>query len=68
MPELPDVEVYREAIEARVAGKALERVRIASPFLLRTAEPPAAAAEGRRILGVSRLGKRLVLNPRCCTV
>ena len=62
MPELPDVEVYREAVEARVAGRPLERVRLASPFLLRTADPPVAAAEGRRVLAVSRLGKRLVLE------
>lgn len=62
MPELPDVEVYREAVEARVAGRALERVRLASPFLLRTADPPLSAAEGRRVLSVSRLGKRLVLG------
>jgi formamidopyrimidine-DNA glycosylase len=62
VPELPDVEVYREAVEARVSGRPLERVRLASPFLLRTADPPVAAAEGRRVLAVSRLGKRLVLE------
>jgi formamidopyrimidine-DNA glycosylase len=62
VPELPDVEVYREALEARVRGQPLERVRLASPFLLRTADPPVAAAEGRRVLAVARLGKRLVLE------
>jgi formamidopyrimidine-DNA glycosylase len=62
VPELPDLEVYREAVEARVAGRPIERVRLASPFLLRTADPPISAAEGRRVLAVSRLGKRLVLE------
>ncbi|HZZ85955.1 MAG TPA: DNA-formamidopyrimidine glycosylase family protein [Anaeromyxobacteraceae bacterium] len=61
MPELPDVEIYREAIEARVRGEPLEKVRLASPFLLRTLEPPLAEAEGKRIRAVRRLGKRLVL-------
>jgi formamidopyrimidine-DNA glycosylase len=62
VPELPDVEVYREALEARVTGQPLERVRLASPFLLRTARPPIADANGRRVTGVSRMGKRLVLE------
>ncbi|BDG10510.1 Fpg/Nei family DNA glycosylase [Anaeromyxobacter paludicola] len=61
MPELPDVEVYREAIEARVRGAPLQKVRLASPFLLRTVEPPLGAAEGREVRAVRRLGKRLVL-------
>ena len=61
MPELPDIEVYVDALRARVPGEPLLGVRIASPFLLRTADPPISAAEGRRVLGVRRLGKRVVL-------
>ncbi len=61
MPELPDVTVYVEALEARVRGATLERVRLASPFLLRSVEPPLAAAAGRRVVAVRRLGKRIVL-------
>jgi formamidopyrimidine-DNA glycosylase len=61
VPELPDIEVYVEAIAARTLGLPLERVRLASPFLLRSADPPIAAAEGRRVAGVRRLGKRIVL-------
>ena len=62
MPELPDVTVYVEAMRQRIVGSALERVRIISPFVLRTFEPPVEAVEGRRVLGVSRLGKRIVLG------
>jgi formamidopyrimidine-DNA glycosylase len=61
VPELPDVTVYLEALEARVLGHPLERVRVASPFLLRTVEPPLAAVEGRIVRALRRLGKRLVL-------
>lgn len=61
MPELPDVDVYVEHIAARTVGHALERVRLASPFVLRTADPPLAALFGRKVTGVSRLGKRIVL-------
>jgi formamidopyrimidine-DNA glycosylase len=62
MPELPDIQVYVEHLTARTVGHVLERVRLASPFLLRTADPPIAAASGKTILGVSRLGKRLVFD------
>jgi formamidopyrimidine-DNA glycosylase len=62
VPELPDVEVYVEALRDRVAGKPLERVRLGSPFLLRTVEPPLSAFSGRRVEAVSRLGKRVVLG------
>ena len=62
MPELPDIVVYVEAIAARVVGLPLTRVRLASPFLLRTVDPPLAAADGRTVRGVSRLGKRIVLE------
>jgi formamidopyrimidine-DNA glycosylase len=61
VPELPDIEVYVEAIAARTLGLPLERVRLASPFLLRSADPPIAAAEGRRVAAVRRLGKRIVI-------
>ena len=60
MPELPDITVYIEALEQRVLGQPLEGVRIAHPFLLRTAEPPVAAVAGRRVRELRRLGKRIV--------
>ncbi|PYR56261.1 MAG: formamidopyrimidine-DNA glycosylase, partial [Acidobacteria bacterium] len=60
MPELPDVELYLSALRPRVVGQAVRRVRIASPFFLRTVTPPLAALEGRRIVDVRRLGKRIV--------
>jgi formamidopyrimidine-DNA glycosylase len=60
VPELPDVVVYLEALERHVLGRTLERVRLASPFLVRSTAPPLAAAEGRRVVGLSRLGKRIV--------
>ena len=61
MPELPDIALYRDALAARVVGTQLERLRIASPFLLRTADPPVADLVGRAIRDVRRLGKRIVL-------
>jgi formamidopyrimidine-DNA glycosylase len=61
MPELPDLEVYAEAVGARLSGQVLERVRVKTPFLVRTADPPLAEAHGRRVGPVRRLGKRLVL-------
>jgi formamidopyrimidine-DNA glycosylase len=61
VPELPDIEAYAAAVAARIRGQPLESVRVVSPFLVRTAEPPLAAAEGRRVVAVRRLGKRLVL-------
>jgi len=61
VPELPDLTVYAEAIAARVLGAPLLGVRLGSPFLLRTAAPPLAAARGRRVAAVQRVGKRLVL-------
>ena len=60
MPELPDVELYLHALRPRIVGARLERVRIASPFLLRTVDPPLQDAEGRVIRAVGRLGKRVV--------
>lgn len=61
MPELPDIATYLDALRPRVVGERLERLRIASPFLLRSADPPARALAGRRVLAVQRLGKRIVL-------
>lgn len=62
MPELPDVTVYCEAIAKRIAGRTLTRVDIIHPFLLRTAVPPIGATQGRRVIGVHRLGKRIVIE------
>ena len=61
MPELPDVVVYCEALAARVVGQVLERIVLLNPFVLRTAVPPIGDAEGRRVVDVERLGKRIVL-------
>jgi len=60
MPELPDVELYLSALRPRVVGRAVERVRVSSPFFVRTFDPPLAAIEGKPVRGLSRLGKRLV--------
>lgn len=62
MPELPDVNVYVEALDRRVTGRTLQRVRVKSPFLVRTVDPPIEATEGRTVRSVSRLGKRLVFE------
>ena len=61
MPELPDVEAYLAALRPRILGARLERVRLASPFVLRSVEPPLAAASGHAVTGLRRLGKRLVI-------
>ena len=61
MPELPDVTVYVERLAARLRGDVLQRLRLLNPYLLRTALPPIGAAEGRKVLGVERIGKRIVL-------
>jgi formamidopyrimidine-DNA glycosylase len=60
VPELPDVELYLHALGPRIMGQTLERVRIASPFLLRSVTPPLSSVEGRRVVGLRRLGKRVV--------
>jgi len=62
VPELPDILAYIEALEPRVTGKPLERIRVATPFLLRTASPPLAIAEGRIVQGLSHIGKRIVFG------
>lgn len=61
MPELPDILGYLSALEPRIVGKRLESVRLGSPFLLRSVAPPVSAAEGRAVVGVRRIGKRIVL-------
>jgi formamidopyrimidine-DNA glycosylase len=61
MPELPDILLYQHALEKRVCGVRLDRVRIRTPFVLRSVAPPIADAEGRTVLGVDRIGKRLVI-------
>jgi formamidopyrimidine-DNA glycosylase len=62
MPELPDVAVYIEALARRIQGQPLERVRLASPFLLRTALPPIAQVQGKQVREVRRVGKRIALG------
>jgi formamidopyrimidine-DNA glycosylase len=62
MPELPDISGYIEALELRIVGRRLERVRIAKPFLLRTAEPPVTAVEGRTVRALRRIGKRIAIG------
>jgi len=59
VPELPDIVVYIEALEKRIHGATLKRVRVASPFLLRTAVPPLSSVEGKKIVELRRLGKRI---------
>jgi len=61
MPELPDITVYVEHLDAKLRGSTLQRIRVLNPFLLRTAVPPITQAEGRRVIGIERLGKRVVL-------
>jgi formamidopyrimidine-DNA glycosylase len=60
VPELPDVELYLSALRSRIGGHTLERVRLATPFLLRSVEPPLDRAEGRNVAGFRRIGKRIV--------
>jgi formamidopyrimidine-DNA glycosylase len=62
LPELPDVVVYIEALERRVLGRRLEAVRVLSPFVLRTVDPPIAALTGRRAVSLRRIGKRIAVG------
>jgi len=62
MPELPDITIYIEALEKRVLDRRLESVRVMSPFLLRTVQPPLESAAGRRVTGLRRLGKRICIG------
>jgi len=61
MPELPDISAYMFALESRIVGQPLQRVRIASPFVLRTAQPPLAEVEGRIVRELRRIGKRIAI-------
>ena len=62
VPELPDLTVYIEALETRIAGQPLEGVRVANPFLLRSFDPPLSAAVGKRVVGLRRVGKRIAIG------
>ncbi len=62
MPELPDITIYIEALERRILNHPLSRIRLASPFVLRTVEPEPSSLEGRRVLSLRRLGKRIVIE------
>src|ERR671933_2063828 len=61
MPELPDITVYLDCLAPRVLDRPLERLEVLNPFVLRTVTPPASQAAGRRVAGLRRLGKRVVL-------
>jgi formamidopyrimidine-DNA glycosylase len=65
MPELPDIAAYIGALEVRIVGQSMERVRVASPFLLRTALPPIAGVEGKVVREVRRIGKRIAIGVDC---
>jgi len=60
MPELPDITIYLDALAPRIVGQPLKRARVVSPSLLRTVDPPLSAAEGRKVAGLRRIGKRIV--------
>ncbi len=62
MPELPDITAYLHALDSCIVGKPLQRVRLASPFLLRTVQPPLASADGRVVEKLSRIGKRIAIG------
>ena len=62
MPELPDIAAYITALEARIVGQRIEHVRLASPFLLRTVQPPVTDVEGRMVREVRRIGKRIAIG------
>jgi formamidopyrimidine-DNA glycosylase len=62
VPELPDIVVYIEALQARIFGQVLEKIRMVSPFLLRTADPPLVTAEGKRVCELRRIGKRIAIG------
>ena len=62
MPELPDVDVYVQKLDERIRGETLDQIRVSSPFLIRSVEPALGDANGRRVIGVRRLGKRVVIG------
>jgi formamidopyrimidine-DNA glycosylase len=62
VPELPDITVYVERLAAFTVGHVLERIRVASPFVVRSYDPPISSAHGKQVIGTGRIGKRLVLS------
>src|SRR5580765_3647601 len=62
MPELPDIAAYITALEARIVGQPIQQVRLASPFLLRTVDPPLTDVEGRVVRELRRIGKRITIG------
>jgi formamidopyrimidine-DNA glycosylase len=62
VPELPDIVIYIEALEKRIVGQTLEGIRMVSPFLLRTVDPPLASAQGKRVRELRRVGKRIAIG------
>ncbi|HLX64616.1 MAG TPA: DNA-formamidopyrimidine glycosylase family protein [Planctomycetota bacterium] len=62
MPELPDIKLYLHALRPRVVGRILKRCRVASPFVLRSVDPPISALSGKRVVNLRRLGKRIVFD------
>jgi formamidopyrimidine-DNA glycosylase len=62
VPELPDIVIYIEALEKRIGGQTLEGIRLVSPFLLRTVDPPLASAQGKRVRELRRVGKRIAIG------
>jgi formamidopyrimidine-DNA glycosylase len=62
VPELPDITVYVERLAAKTVGRPLENIRLASPFVLRTVEPPISALLEKKVTGTGRIGKRIVLS------
>ena len=62
MPELPDLTVYLDALQSRISGTRLKRIVVSNPFLLRTAVPPLASAEGRVVRELRRVGKRIAIG------
>src|SRR5687767_14827314 len=59
MPEFPDLTIYLESLDRRIVGQPIEKMRLASPFLLRSVDPPIGEAEGRQVVGLRRIGKRI---------
>jgi formamidopyrimidine-DNA glycosylase len=62
VPELPDLEIYIESLRSKVMGRILQAVRLRTPFLLRTVDPPLSAARGKKVCGITRIGKHIVLQ------
>src|ERR1700683_1467192 len=62
MPELPDIAAYISALESRIVGQPIERIRLSSPFLLRTVQPSLTDAEGRLVRELRRIGKRIAIG------